>query len=214
VTDDLDPRPAQVDEPQRLDPRVIQVHDIGTAIFLGILYLTTFTGSVISAAFGHRERWRLVAMAAVGGLVIGGLLWILGRRWAHAVYRHTSYVIGPRGLEIRRGVWWQHVISVPRSRIQHADVSQGPLQRAFELATLVLYTAGAQHAKIELEGLAFPTALTLRHDLLRGDNAIAYAGSASVTPNAETTADARPPDTPATHMRSSEPRDDDDDELE
>jgi membrane protein YdbS with pleckstrin-like domain len=214
VTDDIDPFPAQADEPQHLDPRVIQVHDIGTAIFLGALYLATFAGSVISAIFGDRGRWRLVAVAAVGGLVVGGLLWLLGRRFAHAVYRHTSYVVSRRGLEIRRGVWWQHVISVPRSRIQHADVSQGPLQRAFELATLVLYTAGAQHAKIELEGLAFSTAVALRHDLLRGDSAIADAGSESTTPSAETTADARPPDTPATAMRPSAPRDDDDDELE
>ena len=43
--------------------------------------------------------------------------------------------------------------NVPRSRVQHTDVSQGPLERNHGLGTLVVYTAGTDHAKVELGGL-------------------------------------------------------------
>jgi membrane protein YdbS with pleckstrin-like domain len=151
---------------QPLDPRVVRVHEIGLAILLGALLVPTFASAVIGAAMGDRRRWVATAIAAAVALAGAVTLWLLGRRWAHASYRHTSYRLSAGGFEIRRGVWWRTVVNVPRSRIQHTDVTQGPLQRAFELATLVVYTAGAEHAKIDLAGLAFTTAMALRNDLL------------------------------------------------
>ncbi len=58
------------------------------------------------------------------------------------------------------------MISVPLARLQHADISQGPLQRQWGLAKLIVYTAGTQHASVELEGLAYETAIKLRDHLL------------------------------------------------
>jgi membrane protein YdbS with pleckstrin-like domain len=57
-------------------------------------------------------------------------------------------------------------INVPRSRLQHTDVSQGPLERRYGLGTLVLYTAGTDHARIDLAGLEHGVALRLRQHLL------------------------------------------------
>ena len=56
--------------------------------------------------------------------------------WPVLELRHTRWRIDTDGLEIRRGVVWRHTISVPRERIQHTDVAQGPIQRRFGLATL------------------------------------------------------------------------------
>ena len=58
------------------------------------------------------------------------------------------------------------VIHVPRSRVQHTDVSQGPVERRFGLGTLVIYTAGTDHAKVDLAGLEHGVALRLRDHLL------------------------------------------------
>ena len=61
---------------------------------------------------------------------------------------------------------------MPRSRIQHTDVTQGPYERRFGLATLVVYTAGTENASITIEGLSHETALAVRDALLaRGDAA-------------------------------------------
>ena len=68
---------------------------------------------------------------------------------------------------------WRTVVTVPRSRVQHTDVSQGPLERRFGLGTLVVYTAGTDHARVSLGGLAHAHALRIREQLLpRGDDAV------------------------------------------
>jgi membrane protein YdbS with pleckstrin-like domain len=59
---------------------------------------------------------------------------------------------------------------VPSSRVQHTDVAQGPVERAFDLATLVVYTAGTQHASVTLNGLKNETALAIRDYLIDRDD--------------------------------------------
>jgi membrane protein YdbS with pleckstrin-like domain len=58
-------------------------------------------------------------------LVTLGIGW-LSYAWPAVHYRHVSYTLDDEGIEIRTGVWWRQVMSVPRSRVQHIDVSQGP----------------------------------------------------------------------------------------
>lgn len=103
-------------------------------------------------------------------VVTAGVLWAVGftwltRSWPDLEHRHASYRVGPEGIEIRRGVLWRHVISVPRSRIQHTDVSQGPVERRYGLGTLTLFTAGTEHEKVELAGLDHSLALEIRDAL-------------------------------------------------
>jgi membrane protein YdbS with pleckstrin-like domain len=73
------------------------------------------------------------------------------------------------GLEIQRGVYWRTITTVPRSRIQHTDVSQGPLERRYGLGTLVVYTAGTHHSQVSLSGLEFTVAQAIRVHLLPRD---------------------------------------------
>jgi membrane protein YdbS with pleckstrin-like domain len=69
------------------------------------------------------------------------------------------------GLEIRRGRWFRSELTVARSRIQHSDVAQGPVERSFGLATLSIHTAGTEHAEISLSGLAPEAARWIRAQL-------------------------------------------------
>jgi len=88
------------------------------------------------------------------------------QRWPGIAYRHASYRVDTDGLEIQRGVYFRSVTTVPRSRIQHTDVSQGPLQRRYGLATLVVHTAGSESAEVDLPGLRHEIALRIRDHLL------------------------------------------------
>jgi uncharacterized protein len=97
-------------------------------------------------------------IAAVG-------LW-LSWVWPEAYYRRLRFGIDDIGIAIERGIFWRSRIAVPRARIQHTDVSQGPLQRRFGVGTLKLYTAGSRYTKIELPGLAHAEAVALRDALL------------------------------------------------
>ena len=105
------------------------------------------------------------AVLAAGRAMAAGIGW-LGRRWPELEHRHASYRVGTDAIEIKRGVLWRRVMTVPRSRIQHTDVSQGPLARRYGLATLSLYTAGTEHQKIDLPGLDHAVATAIRDHLV------------------------------------------------
>jgi uncharacterized protein len=112
----------------------------------------------------------VLPVAAVALLVLIAIAW-LGQWWPAVEYRHMSYRLSPRSLEIRRGVLWRSVIEVPRSRIQHSDVSQGPFERSLGLGTLSVHTAGTAHWRVQLPGLAHPRALAIRDHLMHADEA-------------------------------------------
>ena len=50
-------------------------------------------------------------------------------------------------------------------RVQHIDVTRGPLERYFGLATLVLHTAGTHNASIRISGLGEDDALAMRETI-------------------------------------------------
>jgi len=103
----------------------------------------------------------------VGALALDGFLTWFSLYWPRVEHRHTFWRLDETGLEIRRGVFWQHQISVPLSRLQHADIGQGPLQRRFGLGKLTVHTAGTANASVELNGLAIESATWLRDMLIR-----------------------------------------------
>ncbi|MCR4373351.1 MAG: PH domain-containing protein [Acidobacteria bacterium] len=153
---------------QRLDPRIIDVRQTVGLITTAVLSAAALIG-LASAGFAVQPSWTTVSVAAGAWLAASVLLaWWLWR-WPAIAYRHASYRIDDGGLEIRRGVVWRSIINVPRSRVQHTDVSQGPLERSHELSTLIIHTAGTEHARVGLPGLARPVAIALRDQLLPRD---------------------------------------------
>jgi membrane protein YdbS with pleckstrin-like domain len=156
-----------IDDPEirRLDPRVIPLDRavgwiVSAAISAGLLIAAFILW--LSGSFGTRGT---LLLAGVWALVTAGSAW-LSYQWPPLHYRFTSYKLDAKGIEIRTGVIWRTVIAVPRSRVQHIDVSQGPLERSYGLGTLVIYTAGTAHSQVGLSGLAHRTALSLRDHLL------------------------------------------------
>ncbi len=150
---------------RRLDPRYIPLLQrtawIATAIYSLIwLAVVWIVGEVTRISDDqHQALWLLWAAAA-----IAYSYW--GQRRPAISYRHASYRIDESGIEIRRGIFWRSVITVPRARVQHTDVSQGPLERRFGLGTLTIHTAGSSHAMVALPGLDHARALRIRDFLL------------------------------------------------
>jgi membrane protein YdbS with pleckstrin-like domain len=131
-----------------------------------VMSSASLVGAVI-LSFTPVPGWlKLAAVAAWVGLSV--VLLVIALRWPAIHHRHLFYRVNDEGLRIRRGVWWRAVIDVPRSRVQHTDVSQGPIERGFGLATLSVFTAGTEHARVALEGLGHQTALRIRDHLIEG----------------------------------------------
>lgn len=100
-------------------------------------------------------------------VVLGAcLLVLLLRRYARAYAARFRCRLLDDGLWVDRGVYWRSETFVPRARVQHTDVSQGPIARRYGIAQLKVFTAGTHAAEIEIDGLAHADALALRDRLL------------------------------------------------
>jgi membrane protein YdbS with pleckstrin-like domain len=151
-----------------LDPRWITVQRVRAAIFTVVLTMGSFVGVTLLWVASQRLALGLL-LIPLWLVAIGAFAWHL-QRWPAIAYRHTSYRVDDAGLEILRGVYWRTATNVPRSRIQHTDVSQGPLERRHGLGTLVVYTAGTAHSEVKLPGLEFTVAQRIRTHLLPRDH--------------------------------------------
>jgi uncharacterized protein len=166
-----DPQPAIADGVTRtLDPRYIPLQRTVGGVTTVTLSFAALVGLLV---FSVVESWPLWAVAIVVLLWLIasiGLGW-LSYRWPEIEYRHISFTVNAIGIEIRTGVIWRKVINVARTRVQHTDVAQGPLDRKYGLGTLVIYTAGTEHAQVTLPGLEHGQAMQIRDHLLPREQA-------------------------------------------
>ncbi|HEX8262405.1 MAG TPA: PH domain-containing protein [Allosphingosinicella sp.] len=94
-------------------------------------------------------------------LILGYLAWWSPQRR----YRAWGYAMDGEELRLRRGVWTRVHTLVPLDNVQHIDLSQGPLERAVGVSSLVLHTAGTLHSQIVVPGLARDTAERMRDEI-------------------------------------------------
>lgn len=139
---------------------------LASAISYGIAAFGLGMGSWV---LGRAWEWLPVWAAPLVVLLLAG--WSIGvaapRRWARWGWAWTG-----RELHVASG--WLHLrhTIVPAARVQHIDVAQGPLERMFGVATLVLHTAGTANSEVHLPGIARQTAEEIRdaiREQLTGD---------------------------------------------
>jgi len=82
-------------------------------------------------------------------------------------YRAWRYAIRPHDVLLHYGVVWRMRRCIPRLRIQHVDIESGPIDRAFGMVKLTLYTAGTNAAVGTIPGLLPQDAEALRETLLK-----------------------------------------------
>ena len=77
-------------------------------------------------------------------------------------YRAWGYREEEDELHVRHGLLVRVRTAVPFARVQHIDLAQGPIERRYGLARLILHTAGTRGAAIPLPGLAREEAEAMR----------------------------------------------------
>ena len=80
-------------------------------------------------------------------------------------YRRWGYDKSDAQLRVLRGYMFRTDTIVPFNRIQHIDVAQGPIERAFGVSRLIVHTAGTHNNTVTLPGLASATAEAMREDM-------------------------------------------------
>jgi uncharacterized protein len=80
-------------------------------------------------------------------------------------YAARGFQMGDDRLRVVRGLIFNSDTVVPFGRVQHIDVHQGPIERAYGLGTLILHTAGNHNASVRLPGLGHGDALAMREEI-------------------------------------------------
>ena len=151
----------------RLDPRVVILEKMTGWIGVAVLGVTTLLGLAANLAASGFTPVGFALRGVTWTCLLAILIW-RAQWWPAIRYRWASYRVDDLGIELREGVWWREVVNVPRSRVQHTDVSQGPLERRYGLGTLVIYTAGTDHSRVSVAGLEYSRAMRIRAHLLPG----------------------------------------------
>ena len=163
---DTDSRPPDAGgADQWLDPASVTAARLAGAVWVAAGSLSGLT-VVVAAALATPLGILCTAVLGAAVLVLAAATAAACYLWPPVRYRHIRYRLDAQGVTIRRGVVWRTVTSVPTSRVQHTDVSRGPVQRYFDLATLVIHTAGTRNASVTLSGLGHRAALALRDRLI------------------------------------------------
>ena len=129
--------------------RRIQV--AGTAVAAALV-----TGIVCALAVGAPATVLAVAVVLVAALAV---LWFVRNR-----VRAWTYTEREDDLIVARGVLVRRLSVVPYGRMQFVDVTAGPVERVFRLATVKLHTAAAA-SDARIPGLEREEAARLRDRL-------------------------------------------------
>ncbi|MBI2424669.1 MAG: PH domain-containing protein [Candidatus Hydrogenedentes bacterium] len=109
----------------------------------------------------------IIALVTLGPLLV--LVFSLIYIGIYIRYDATWYVMNERSLRIRTGLWIIHEMTFTFENVQNVAVSQGPLQRFFGIADVVVDTAGGGSAMNQQQGLPV---MSLHQGCLSGlDNA-------------------------------------------
>jgi membrane protein YdbS with pleckstrin-like domain len=136
-----------------VSPRLIVIEELRLGFGLAFVLAGC---AVAGKLFATDWPWLVAAVAVVAALVRAVLIVRSVRSWGYA----------ERGedLLVRHGLLVRRLSIVPYARMQFVDVTAGPLERAFGLATVTLHTAAA-HSDATVPGLAGPEAARLRDRL-------------------------------------------------
>lgn len=115
-----------------LPPGLLRMRRLLLVVWLGLpaVAVGVLLGVVISPA------WSAFALLPLAPMPWGWVL--LGRNW-----RSWRYAERADDLLISRGVLWREETVVPYGRMQLVEVTSGPVERHFGLATVQLHTAAA-----------------------------------------------------------------------
>jgi len=129
---------------------------IYTMIFVVVPYVLTF----IFPEFSDIPVIRPVLYTLLSALLLL-MLFIIPRK-----VKHTKYLLRSLDLHLQKGLMWRKTVSVGINRIQHMEITQGPLERMLKLSRLAIYTAGGIRSDLNIPGLQTEDAQGLKSQLL------------------------------------------------
>ncbi len=86
--------------------------------------------------------------------------------YAYWSCRRCGYALRDHDIALRRGIFWQRQIIQPFVRLQHIELTRGPVDKYLDLAGLRVFSAGTETETFTIPGLNSSTAERIRQRLL------------------------------------------------
>jgi uncharacterized protein len=126
--------------------------------------LITFFILLIPASATYFSGEKLMLIVAMSAWALLFIIVFLDETISFAI---RGYVIRDHDITYRKGFLRFSMVTIPFNRIQHAEISQGPIARFFKLSTLRIYTAGGSSSDLSIGGLDFEEAQKLKDFVTR-----------------------------------------------
>ncbi len=139
----------------QLNPRVKAVWRINDAIWITLIGLAAGFCIVPLTVLADAGTWPLIVFAAC--MVAAYIVWLVVLPPIR--YVRWRYEVSEDYLDIAKGIVWRKRYTIPFIRVQNTDTRQGPILRAFGLASVTVATAAKEHV---IPGLQFDAAEQLR----------------------------------------------------
>jgi len=107
---------------------------------------------------------KLEWLLSYGNWVLLGLLsvMVISLVFTYFAFFKKSYAIREKDIVYNSGLFWRSSIAIPFNRVQHCEVSIGPIDRMFDLSELKIFTAGGSSSDLAIEGLRPDTSSRLK----------------------------------------------------
>ena len=139
----------------QLDPRVKAVWRINDALWITVIGVCAAL-IVLPMTFATSVGMVLLGIIAAC-MVVAYVVWLVVLPPIR--YVRWRYEVSEDYLDIAKGIVWRKRYTIPFIRVQNTDTRQGPILRAFGLASVTVSTAAKNH---EIPGLQFDAAEQLR----------------------------------------------------
>lgn len=140
----------------QLDPKVKAVWRINDAIWITVIGACAFA-ALAPIVFSMHDVGRVLLIVFAVCMVVAYIVWLVVLPPIR--YARWRYEVSPEYLDIAKGIIWRKRYTIPFIRVQNTDTRQGPILRAFKLASVTVSTAAKEH---EIPGLDFDIAEELR----------------------------------------------------
>jgi uncharacterized protein len=144
-------------------------------VYLRVMHISTaITYSIIATLYTLFQFIPdLEIPYAPWGYALIGALSILGFTANHIKFNYRAYALRQHDILFRSGMLSIRTTVIPRSRIQHVTIQEGPLLRMHSLASLSIFTAGGSTSDLRISGLPRETAVAIKEHLTRKSDAVA-----------------------------------------
>ncbi|RXJ74416.1 hypothetical protein CS022_02070 [Veronia nyctiphanis] len=122
-----------------------------------------FAGSVALRWLPVSENWMLLITCLN---VLCALAIPIGVIWGYFADKRIGFSLREQDISVRSGLVFRSIITQPMLRVQHVELTRGPIERKAGLATLEVFSAGGDSGTFSIPGLPEEKAKEIRQFIL------------------------------------------------